>query len=64
MKTIAINIDCETGKTEVATDGFAGAECLKATAELEKALGATRSDVKTPEYNKRASVGAREKQGR
>ena len=57
MKTIKVIID-EAANTEVSTSGFAGAECLKATAELEKALGATTSDVKTNEYNNPVKAGA------
>jgi hypothetical protein len=50
MKTIEVLIDDET--TVVKTSGFAGAECTKATAALEKALGKTSTDTKTPEFYK------------
>ena len=55
MKTIEVVIDA-TGEVEVSTSGFVGAECKKATADLERALGKTTKDTVTPDYHKRATV--------
>jgi hypothetical protein len=52
MKTIDVTIDTD-GNIEVATSGFAGAECKQATAELERQLGKVTHDEVTPEYHKR-----------
>ena len=41
----------EGGKAEVSTTGFAGKACQDATAQLQKALGVTTTDKKTPEYD-------------
>jgi DUF2997 family protein len=49
MKEILITIGPD-GSTSVETKGFQGAECLKATADIERALGKTTGDVKTPEF--------------
>lgn len=45
-----ITVTIQGGKAEVATRGFQGKACMDATAELEKAMGATTSDTKTPEF--------------
>lgn len=58
MKTVIVTLD-EHGNATVATSGFAGAECLHATRQLEKALGFTTNDKKTSEYQKPVRVGAR-----
>jgi hypothetical protein len=49
-REIIVTVDAQ-GNTVVTTTGFSGAECLKATAELEKALGATTKDTKTREFS-------------
>ena len=54
-QTVAVLID-ENGDIEVQTSGFAGPDCKKATADLERALGKTSKDVITPEYHKRPVV--------
>lgn len=37
------------GEIQIKTTGYKGKECLKATAELEKALGTVAKDEATPE---------------
>jgi len=49
-KEIIVTID--GGKATVTTSGFAGAECLKATMEIERALGAKTADTHTAEMRK------------
>ena len=48
MKEIIVTI--RNGEAIVETRGFQGAECLKETAELEKALGEKVEYEMTPEY--------------
>ncbi len=48
-KRIEVRIT-KTGEVEIATEGYKGAECLKATEQLEKALGSKVSDKMTEEY--------------
>ena len=48
MREIIVNIDAQ-GNTVITTKGFAGTECLKETAEIEKALGAKTKDERTRE---------------
>tara|TARA_R110002110_G_scaffold92311_2_gene240691 strand:+ start:217 stop:402 length:186 start_codon:yes stop_codon:yes gene_type:complete len=48
MKEIIVTIDAQ-GNTVITTKGFAGTECLKETAEIEKALGAKTKDERTRE---------------
>ena len=55
MKTIEVIID-KNADVKVSTSGFVGAECKKATADLERALGKTMKDTLTPDYHKRATV--------
>ena len=50
-----ITVTIRDGKAVVETKGFRGASCLKATEELERALGATTKDVKTAEYHQQAA---------
>jgi Protein of unknown function (DUF2997) len=38
------------GETTVQTKGYAGADCLAASAFLERSLGVTASDVHTAEF--------------
>lgn len=49
MREIIITI-APDGDTKVEAVGFQGAECLKATAAIERALGKTTGDVKKPEF--------------
>lgn len=51
MREITVTI--EGGKALVETKGFQGKACQDATAELEKAMGITVQDVKTPEFHQR-----------
>ena len=57
MKPITVTI--EDGEASVETTGFAGNECLAATAELEKALGKKTATTMTPESRLRASTAER-----
>jgi hypothetical protein len=43
-----------TGEVKIDAVGFKGADCEKATAFLEKALGQTTSKQKKPEFHARA----------
>lgn len=49
MKTIQIKI-APDGGISIETKGFTGADCEKATKEIEAALGVKTSDKKTPDY--------------
>jgi hypothetical protein len=49
MRTIDVHID-DQGNPKIETSGFAGGECAKETADLEKALGAKVKDTKTAEW--------------
>jgi len=53
MKTITVTI--QDGEASVETTGFAGKECLTATAELEKALGKKTDTRMTSESRLRSS---------
>lgn len=44
------------GSTKIETRGFKGADCLKATADLERKLGVTTGDVKTREFTERPTA--------
>ena len=57
MKTITVTIS--DGYAVVSTDGFVGAECLAATAELEKALGNQTDSEMTTEGRLRSSETSR-----
>ncbi len=48
MKTIEIII-APNGETKIKTQGFAGAECLKATRFLKSTLGKTTAEKRTAE---------------
>jgi hypothetical protein len=61
MKTITVTI--KGGAATVETEGFTGTDCLKETAALEKALGATTGDVKTAEYRRTAPAARHVRQG-
>lgn len=49
MKQVLIQISA-TGDLTIEAQNFKGAECEKATAALEKALGVTGNRKKKPEY--------------
>lgn len=48
-KTITVTFD--KGEATVETKGFTGGDCLKATLELEDALGGKTADRKTAEFH-------------
>jgi hypothetical protein len=60
MKTIEVIID-ENADVKISTTGFVGAECKKATADLEKALGKTTTDTLTSDYHKRATIALKQR---
>lgn len=49
MKQITVIIG--KGKARVETTGFVGSACKDATADLERAMGATTSSQTTPEFD-------------
>jgi hypothetical protein len=50
-KKIIATINKKTGEITIKTDGYAGAECLEATAGLERGLGMNPATCElTPEY--------------
>ena len=49
MKEMIVTIDAQ-GNTVITTKGFVGTECLKETADIEKALGAKIKDTRTREW--------------
>ncbi len=53
MKTIDILIN-PAGQLTIAANGFEGADCEKATAFLEQALGELEQRQRKPEYHRRA----------
>ena len=53
MKTIEVIIGPD-GALKIDAVGFQGADCEKATAFLEKALGAVKGRQKKPAYHQRA----------
>ena len=55
MKTIEVIVQPD-GSLKIDAVGFQGADCEKATAFLEKALGHTTGKEKKPEYHRRARV--------
>ena len=50
LKEIIIEV-ARDGQTQITTKGFKGKACKDATAALEKALGAVKSDTPTREYH-------------
>lgn len=58
MKRVIVTF-AEDGTATVETTGFKGAECLKATEALERALGGATSTTKTREFHERATEPAR-----
>lgn len=59
MKQIIITVSA-TGELEIEAVGFKGNACEKATAALEKALGAPKSRKKKPEYYASAAAGTQQ----
>lgn len=53
QKTIEVIVSA-TGEVSIDAVGFKGADCEKATAYLEKALGVVGNKSKKPEYSQRA----------
>jgi hypothetical protein len=51
------------GEVSIDAVGFKGADCEKATAYLEKALGVVGSKTKKPEYTQRSHTQAAQKVG-
>lgn len=50
-ETIHVEID-KDGSVVIETKGYSGAECEKATAELEKQLGKRTANARTADYHK------------
>ena len=46
-----ITVTVKDGAAVVTTKGFTGSACLNATADLERAMGQTVKDSKTPEFD-------------
>ena len=61
-KTIEIIVS-QTGEVSIDAVGFKGADCEKATAYLEKALGVVGHKAKKPEYTRRATEHTTQKVG-
>jgi hypothetical protein len=61
-KTIEIIVS-ETGEVSIDAVGFKGADCEKATAYLEQALGVVGKKMKKPEFTQRAYEQATQKVG-
>ena len=57
MKTITVTI--QDGEASVETAGFKGRECLKATADLEAALGKKTATTMTAESRLQSSTATR-----
>lgn len=53
MKTIEVIVGTD-GTLKIDAVGFSGADCEKATAFLEKALGRVKGKSKKPEYHRHA----------
>jgi hypothetical protein len=62
-REIFVTVDAQ-GNTVIETKGFSGSDCLKATMELEKALGAKTSDRKTREYTTTTDTAQKQRTGR
>jgi len=56
MISETIVIDIVDGQAVVTSKGFTGAACLKATADIEKALGHKTSDTPTAEMRTTAAT--------
>jgi hypothetical protein len=61
-RTIEVIVE-PNGRVAIEAMGFAGADCEKATAFLEQALGVAGERRKKPEYHKRALTRARQTVG-
>lgn len=61
MKYITIDVDPKSGNTKVEAHGFEGADCLKATLELEQRLGAVENRDAKPELKRRNVLGIRDR---
>jgi hypothetical protein len=61
-KTIEIIVS-PTGEVSIDAVGFKGADCERATAYLEKALGVQDRRVKKPEYQQQARQTNQQKAG-
>jgi hypothetical protein len=61
-RTIEIIIGT-TGELQIDAVGFKGADCEKATAFLEEALGVVGKKVKKPEYHQHGTRTAQQKLG-
>lgn len=59
QEKVTITIDPTTGDPSVHAEGFDGKGCLKATADIEKALGSTTSSTPTQEMNRRSTTLAK-----
>ena len=60
MITVIIN---PAGEIKIDAIGFKGADCEKATAYLEQALGVVNRKVKKPEYYSNAKTGNTQRVG-
>ncbi len=54
QRTIEITIS-PSGEIKIDAIGFTGADCEKATAFLEKALGTAKAKTRKPEYYRRSA---------
>jgi hypothetical protein len=61
-RTIEIIVS-EAGEVSIDAVGFKGADCERATAYLERALGVVGKKVKKPEFTQRAHKQATQKVG-
>jgi hypothetical protein len=62
-KTIEVIVGVD-GSLKIDAVGFQGADCEKATAFLEDALGQVNDRQRKPEYNSRATVSRKQRVGR
>jgi hypothetical protein len=62
QKTIEILVS-PTGDISIDALGFKGADCEKATAYLEKALGIVGQKTKKPEHTQRSQIKSQQKVG-
>ena len=62
-RTIEVIVDA-AGHIQINAVGFQGADCEKATAFLEQALGQTKEKHRKPEYNNNRSVTRQQRVGR
>jgi hypothetical protein len=62
-RTIEVIVD-DGGNIQIDAVGFQGADCEKATAFLEEALGQVADRQRKPEYHSRRSVTRKQQVGR